>query len=308
MGRQSNSTQEVDVMWNRREFLCGAAGALAWSGVSVARSPHRHAVVQIHLTGGPSQLDTFDPKPDSPSHIRGPFGTIPTRTPGLRFTELFPRLAALSHRFTVIHSLTSPEAPVHEIGLQLANTGLAFGSGPEPTPRRTRLVMTPGMWDFGMPASLGHAVDQIETTPDFSTALRSLKKLSGWTTIYQHATVFDTVTWDCHSAGGSLGTTLRDIRDTVAPRTDAALAEFITRLHETGELAHTLVLIAGEFGRTPKINGHGGRDHWTGCWSAIVAGAGVPGGQVIGSSDADAAYPKDQPTTPADLLRMAGGI
>src|SRR5262245_41762679 len=63
------------------------------------------SVMLLWLWGGPPQLDTFDPKPDAPAEFRGPFGTIPTRTTGLRFSELFPQLAEQSHRFAVLRSL-----------------------------------------------------------------------------------------------------------------------------------------------------------------------------------------------------------
>ena len=65
--------------------------------------------------------------------------------------------------------------------------------------------------------------------------------------------------------------------------------------------ASTLVMAMGEFGRTPKINPRGGRDHWPGCWSILLAGGGVKGGQVIGSSDSTGAEPKDRPVTPAEI-------
>ena len=67
-------------------------------------------------------------------------------------------------------------------------------------------------------------------------------------------------------------------------------------------LDSTLVVATGEFGRTPKINAAGGRDHWPGVWSALLAGGGVQGGQVIGASDAHAAGPADRPVAPQELL------
>ncbi|VTR98703.1 DUF1501 domain-containing protein [Tuwongella immobilis] len=89
----------------RRSFV--TAGMLAPflmpGGASAA--PHRaKSVVLLWLWGAPSHLDTFDPKPNAPSEFRGPFGTIPTRTPGVRFTELFPKMAARSNRFALIRS------------------------------------------------------------------------------------------------------------------------------------------------------------------------------------------------------------
>ena len=70
-----------------------------------------------------------------------------------------------------------------------------------------------------------------------------------------------------------------------------------------------MVVATGEFGRTPKLNAAGGRDHWPGVWTALLAGGGVRGGQVVGASDAHAAAPQDRPVTPRDLLAtMSRGL
>lgn len=121
-------------------------------------------------------------------------------------------------------------------------------------------------------------------------------------TINQFPTVFDAPSWDCHADRGSLSTTLDDIRTTVAPQFDAALSALLTDLDARGLLDTTLVVAVGEFGRTPKLNANGGRDHWAGCWSALVAGGGVKGGRVVGASDATASEPADRPVTPQELV------
>jgi hypothetical protein len=82
---------------------------------------------------------------------------------------------------------------------------------------------------------------------------------------------------------------------------DQALSALLDDLDDRGLLDSTLVVVAGEFGRTPKINDRAGRDHWNTCYSALVAGGGVRGGQVIGSSDRRGEHPRDRPATPADL-------
>jgi uncharacterized protein (DUF1501 family) len=82
---------------------------------------------------------------------------------------------------------------------------------------------------------------------------------------------------------------------------EQAYTALLDDLEQRGLLDTTLVVWMGEFGRTPKINADAGRDHWPGCYSVLLAGGGVRGGQVIGSSDAIGAYPKDRPTTPADI-------
>jgi uncharacterized protein (DUF1501 family) len=121
-------------------------------------------------------------------------------------------------------------------------------------------------------------------------------------TVNQFTTVFDTPSWDCHANyGGPLSCSLADYRDAVAPSFDAAFTQLVTDLDDRGLLERTLVVATGEFGRTPKFNCNGGRDHWPGVWTAIFAGGGVKGGQVIGSSDAIASEPKDRPVHAADI-------
>ncbi|MEX2112670.1 MAG: DUF1501 domain-containing protein, partial [Pirellulales bacterium] len=73
-------------------------------------------------------------------------------------------------------------------------------------------------------------------------------------------------------------------------------------LSQRGMLDETLVVMLGEFGRTPKINAAQGRDHWGPCQSIVLAGGGIRGGQVYGASDAHAAYPKNNPVSPEDTI------
>lgn len=85
------------------------------------------------------------------------------------------------------------------------------------------------------------------------------------------------------------------------PSLDLALAALIEDLEERSMLDETLIVVMGEFGRTPKLNVSGGRDHWPRVFSTLLAGGGVSGGQVIGSSDSVGESPKDRPVTPSDL-------
>jgi hypothetical protein len=87
----------------------------------------------------------------------------------------------------------------------------------------------------------------------------------------------------------------------LVPSLDNGLAALLDDLHDRGLLNETLVCVMGEFGRTPKLNTLAGRDHWPRVFSVLLAGGGVRGGQVIGSSDAVGENPKDNPVTPADL-------
>ena len=94
---------------------------------------------------------------------------------------------------------------------------------------------------------------------------------------------------------------MTDYRDTVAPTFDAAFTALLTDLDRRGRLDRTLVVAVGEFGRTPHPNANGGRDHWPGCWTAVLAGGGVKGGRVVGSSDKTGGYPATDPQTPENF-------
>jgi len=85
------------------------------------------------------------------------------------------------------------------------------------------------------------------------------------------------------------------------PPSDQAFSALLEDLEVRGLLDSTLVVALGEFGRTPKINKSGGRDHWPDCYSVLLAGGGVTGGALYGASDRIGAYPINEPVTPADL-------
>ena len=103
------------------------------------------------------------------------------------------------------------------------------------------------------------------------------------------------ITWDTHKDN------FNKLKNTLVPPMEQAYAALLDDLEERGLLDSTLVLWMGEFGRSPKINADTGRDHWPGCYSVLMAGGGVRGGQVIGASDSIGAYPSERPTTPADI-------
>jgi uncharacterized protein (DUF1501 family) len=96
----------------------------------------------------------------------------------------------------------------------------------------------------------------------------------------------------------------------LCPRFDQGASALLEDLHQRGLLQSTLVIAAGEFGRTPTINRFGGRDHWPYCFSVLLAGGGVPGGTVVGASDRTGAYPANTPVSPpelaATLYRLVG--
>ena len=103
--------------------------------------------------------------------------------------------------------------------------------------------------------------------------------------------------WDLHAD------IARGLAERVPPF-DRALASLIRGLDEAGRLDRTLVAVITEFGRSPRLNRDGGRDHWPGVFSVVLAGGGIPGGRVIGSSTQDGAEPKDRPVSPAMLAAL----
>ena len=110
--------------------------------------------------------------------------------------------------------------------------------------------------------------------------------------------------WDNHGGTSSLGslTGYQMLKENYClPPLDQGFSALMEDLSERGLLDETLVAMYGEFGRTPKINPNKGRDHWGACQSAVLAGGGIRGGQVYGSSDEHAAYPKTKPVSPEDL-------
>ena len=123
---------------SRREFLsAAAAGAAAMTLPSITTASSRpplgtaKSCIFINLVGGPAHLDTFDPKPDAPAEYRGPFRPIQTKVPGLHLSELFPKLATVGDKFSLIRSMHHTAPPIHEAGFQLLNTGRLFRDGPE---------------------------------------------------------------------------------------------------------------------------------------------------------------------------------
>jgi hypothetical protein len=113
------------------------------------------------------------------------------------------------------------------------------------------------------------------------------------------------IAWDAHGGleglGNISGFDMLKAEYGIPPM-DRAYSALLEDLHQRGLLDETLVVMTGEFGRTPRINQVQGRDHWGACYSAVLAGGGVGGGQVYGASDKVAAYPKDHPVAPEDLL------
>jgi hypothetical protein len=222
----------------RRDFL----GAASLPFLNLKNAAPGLSCIVLRMRGGPSHLDTWDPKPDAPSDIRGPFRPIKTNVPGIEISEIFPLTARHADKFTIIRSVHHTET-THEAAAEL------FALPHHP---RLKVLDMPG-WD-----------------------------VHGWKPFSSFATQ----------------------RDIAAPAFDRAFSSLLENLHRTGMLERTLVVAFGEFGRTPRINPDGGRDHWPHCFSVVLAGGGIRGGEIYGSSDRTGAEPRDNPVEPSMITAM----
>jgi hypothetical protein len=403
----------------RRDFL--HAGSLPLLGLglqqmfglkaqgAVDNSKSEMNCIFLMLVGGPSQLDTWDMKPNAPIEIRGPYKPIKTNVPGIEISENFPRMAKHADKYAIIRSVYHTAAAVHDTGHQMMQTGRLFQGGIEhphmgcvlgkmkgpkgDVPPHVLLPRTIGntggnmphgqnagylgkMFDpfvlnsdpsdpnFRVPDMLppdylpplrvdrrrnwrelvDKSVSKFETSQDARlldatfqqayTLMSSAKAREAFelhrepeavrekygnnrfgqscllarrlieagvrfVTINMFETVFDEITWDIH--GSKPFSPISCYRDLVGPMFDMAYSSLLEDLSQRGLLKNTMVVGTGEFGRTPKVNPAGGRDHWPQCWSMLAAGGPWTGGQVIGASDEIGAYPKDKPVTPAML-------
>lgn len=332
---------------NRREFLRTSAvvgAGLGLPGLSRAGGSSEVSCIFLSLVGGPSQLDTWDPKPSAPADVRGPFQSIATRTPGVRFSELFPRMAEMSNRFSVVRTMHHSAPPIHETGLQLMQTGGLSGPDANRPSFGARLsasvrggtatnVLLPGpLGSLGVNIDHGQSAGPLgpmhePTTPvidvtndahrerygrtsfgdDCLRAARLIERGTRYVTVNMFREVYDAVSWDCHAAGGSLLSTLNDYRS-IGPMFDTAYTALLTDLGNRGLLESTIVIATGEFGRTPYLNRQGGRDHWANAWTMLLAGATVEPGSVIGSTDRLGGEPNDRPVSADEFGRSLSSL
>src|SRR5881628_661010 len=404
----------------RRDFLqVGTLGALGFTlsqyaafqaAGAVAQGNDEKAVILIFNLGAPSQLDTWDMKPNAPSEIRGPFKPIKTSSPDIQISEIFPLHAKLADKFSLVRTCYHTAAAVHDTGHQMMQTGRLFSGGVN-TPhagcaleflrgRKNELpahVILPeamgptgGNLPHGQDAGfLGKAFDPFVLNADpskkdfkvpdllppqeigearlqrrrelrdivdqtvrnfeasanaqlmdssFASAYRlmtsakaraafdltkepeNLRERYGMTrfgqscllarrlveagvrfvTINTFITVFDEITWDIH--GSKPFTSIQGMKEIVAPMYDQGYSALIEDLAQRGMLDNTMVCNLAEFGRTPKINPAGGRDHWPQCWTVYFAGGGVRGGRIVGKSDDIGAYPVERPVKPSEVV------
>jgi hypothetical protein len=375
------------------------------------------AAILLFLHGGPSQLETFDLKPDAPSGIRSIYRPIETNVPGISICEHFPRLAQIADRFSLIRSLNH-EMSAHSDGQIEVMTGKTPA---RPDPTSTSVGDHPdigsivserrGLHPAGLPryvavprplyatrptylgsghrsfvvgdpdrpgyvplslavdgearildnrrnlldrfdairrdlddraASPGNGLDRFQrqaftmlTSPAVARAfdlehedprLRDRYGRHRWgqscllarrlteagTSI---VSIFidtpqdgpDFTNWDDHAGNAMRPGHFGRYMERRLPYLDQALSALIADLHQRRLDQKIMVVVVGEFGRTPQIrNGPPGnsvgRDHWPQAYSALVAGGGLRMGQIVGATDPRAAYPKERPLSPKDLL------
>ncbi len=399
--------RRCDGVTRRESLRIGVlGGALGWSlpawlrqtasaGIGMGAPARAKSCILIWLDGGPSHLELFDPKPEAPQEVRGPFGSIRTNVAGIELCELLEKSARQADKFALVRSMTSPLGE-HGIANQFLLTGFepstnlqypsygsvvaklqkvgaalppfvaipdagsagpgylgssyaAFSTGGDPAQSDFRvrdLGFFPEVDEQRLhrrrqflaefdraqaaveanPSNTDGAFEQafrMVTSPEAKTAFdltaepAKVRERFGPRTFGQSCLLarrlvergvpFVTVNypgWDTHDnlvlqlrsgyAGAKIGVGL-------IPTLDLGLAALLEDLSERGLLDQTLVVAMGEFGRTPKLNPRGGRDHWPRVFSVLLAGGGIRGGQVIGRSDRVGESPAEQPVTPQDL-------
>jgi hypothetical protein len=325
--------------FNRRDVIRMGATLplLGLSRAGEASTPPKDVnCIFLMLVGGPSQLDTWDPKPDAPSEIRSPYKPIRTNVAGIQISEIFPRMARQADKYALIRSCYHTAEPIHETGHQLMQTGRVIDEDGLEHPhvgcvvsnvKGGSHVLLPGPigktgvnMSHGQTAGfLGSRHEAFTIPPDFRHEPASIRDRYGrnpfgqncllarrlvesgtrFVTVNMFETVFDRTTWDIH--GSAPFSPMSAYHDHVGPMFDMAYSALLEDLHDRGLLSKTLVVATGEFGRTPRINPAGGRDHWPECWTMLMAGGGVKGGQIIGSSDKIAAEPKERPVSPQEV-------
>ncbi len=371
--------------------------ALASDPSAEKKLPARaQSCILIWQAGGPSHIDTLDPKPDAPKDYRGDFKPIATSVQGVSISEVYPRLASVMDRMTLIRSMTSPEADhdraAHHLltgyrpspalvypsygsvvtkaqGVSEASVLPSYVAVPDAPLFSSSGYLTAAYDPFavgGDPNAAGFRVRDL-TPPDRLTLDRlkrrrsMVKTLDGFsrdvpeTPLTTSRDKFAEKAYDLLTSGeaqsafkidqesaptrdrygrnpvgqacllarrlverGVSFVTINDrgagplgwdthqqnfptIKNTLAPPLDMGLSTLIADLAERGLLDSTLVILMGEFGRTPKINAMAGRDHHGRANSLLIAGAGMPGGLVIGRTDPRGDSPDDRPITPGDL-------
>lgn len=266
----------------RRDFL-RAGSALALAPVAAAAGARSGvACILLWQEGGLSHLDTFDLKPQAPPHIRGSFREIETALPGLLISEHLPRIAREAGKLTVVRSMQSGDTNHERAAARLAGA-LPPASVLEPATRRRALDLS---------AESPTLRNRYGRTPLGEACLRARRLVQAGASMVRLA----------HTGYDTHARHFETMRESVLPEFDRAFAALVEDLEERRLLDRTLVIAAGEFGRSPRINSAGGRDHHARAWSVCLAGAGAPRGRVVGATDDAGAEVVRSPIRPEDFI------
>ncbi len=391
---------------HRRALL--QAGAISLVGLGLPKllanptlaAPKAKACILLFQWGGPSHIDTWDPKPNAPSSVRGEFKPISTTVPGIQISEHFPKLSKQAHRYAIVRSMTHTDvahlSSVHHLqtgrlaprvnsdadapsrqdtphlgsmldhiskrnqsmptsvsipwvvshpaapgGVAPGQHGGWLGSGFDPflvnsdpnqpgfqvnglhvgdnlTGRTALLKQLDKRGPADFSASQAKAMSMlagagVERAFDLNLESSATRDRYGRSThgqcclmarrLVEAGTRLVTVNWpnDYANFWDTHGDNFNGLKNRLMPPADAGFSALLDDLDDRGLLEETLVVWIGEFGRSPKISNGTGREHHAKCYSAVLAGGGIRGGQVYGSSDKIGAYPLEKPTSPADI-------
>jgi RNA polymerase sigma factor (sigma-70 family) len=294
---------------------------------AAAKALTPRSVILLWMAGGPSQMDTFDLKPGTPNG--GPFKEIDTAAKDIRISEHLPKIARFTDQMVVIRSMTHRQGG-HDSGGYLMQTGYSRNAAIDYPAMGAVLAREldkgqsklPPFVGIG-PVAAGAGFLDARYAPALMTGAEALQnpKLPRWEAaeeekardrygrnpfgegclaarrLVEAGVPFVQVTqggWDTH--GGNF-----EIVKARCEVLDMAWSALMADLRERGLLDTTLVVWMGEFGRTPRINQGQGRDHWSLCFSAVLAGGGIRGGQVIGRTSADGTKIEERPVTVPEL-------
>jgi hypothetical protein len=317
--------------------LAGSAGTIPQAALAAEETKKANACIVLWMSGGPSQLDTFDLKPDAPAEIRGEYKPIETRARGVRICEHLPKLAKQADKLAIIRSMQTADADhnrgtIHMLtGFPADPLGFAYPwigsvvarykadpkSGLPGCVSLARLVLGnhPDEAFLGpayQPLRLDSLADapegKIRTVCDIGKEWDKLGKVYGESELGKNCLAarrlveagvpFVQVTHHGYDHHANL---FAGLKGRLA-ELDPAWSGLLQDLADRGLLDTTLVVWMGEFGRTPRINANGGRDHWTKGWSVVLAGGGIKRGLTYGATAKDGSGVDDKPVTEGALL------
>lgn len=234
-------------------------------------------------------MDLWDLKPNAPREVRGPYRPIATTVPGLEICEHFPLLARQAHLFTLFRGMRDVGPEIHDLsGFQSLLEGtVEMFPGPS-SPEFSHL--TEGFSDDRSYSPQLSSAERVRYGEHFFgrnalLALHLVRDRQRDVTIHFSNGILNSLSWDMHADGGDLWVDFHDVAWKLMPQLDQGLSALLADLHETGLLDQTVVSVVSEMGRTPRINSRGGRDHFKGAWSNLIAGGEFVGGNVVGGTD-----------------------